>query len=226
VAAFMALSRRVKEIAAEDARQRAASLARRANDEQRSQREKRFLAAWKAIYPGSEDRRRVEQSDIPGIAQRMKAIVGELQDRFWDFRFCERTLRPPPNYHYELAATFLAVACKGDASGLLDALNECAAMLRDVADAHDDFYSTLIIEDSRDGLPLTPAMSVPELARIVDESRAKVRGDYRADRWKSPDVEKYLHQRRWRHYAPEVQADVLRKIREVFPGKMWSNLKQ
>ena len=127
----------------------AENLARQVADLQRHQEEKRLEVAWKTIYPGEEDNRRVKASDIPDIARRMMEIVSELLAHFWDFRIFLRTRQPSPNPHYELAIAFLAHACAEDATGLHAALNECSAMLRDIADAHDDLHSILTGESKR-----------------------------------------------------------------------------
>jgi len=225
----MALSRRVRDILAKEARIRSQDMALGIANEIRNKNEKRLRDAWKAIYPGSEDHRHVKASDIPGIAQRMMGIVGELREHFWDFRIAERTWQPPPNHHYELAAVFLAHACAGDETGLRVALRECEAILHHIADAHDELHSTFWSEARKDadGLPATPPISKSNLARALGDSYDKVHGDDRAGRWAPLErATRHQRKRRWRHVDPKVQRRALEQIREKYPEILWSEIQQ
>jgi hypothetical protein len=211
---------RLRELQEQYVARQADNQKRQIDNVRKFQAAKQFEADWYAIYPTSGH---VRESDLVPIGNRLLSIVPGLRERFWDFRIAERLSRPLAEPAHEVNVTLLGFACAGQSEKLREALPGVLRMLPDVAKTHENFYGFLC-EDDANGLPTTPPFTLNELAKLIDVSRHKLRGDIKAGRWVSPDVKKYLRFRTWRHADPAVQSAVLEKIREYFPEKMWSKL--
>jgi len=194
--------------------------------DERDRRDREFSEAWRMVFdvrgPGITD------EDAKQIAHRFVILGAALRDRFWDFCIARR-LRTKAFGHVagcdrecELALRLLAHACGGNEHELEERARGLREFFPELGIAYNGLFQQLQIEAAQ-GLPCTPPLTMPEIARIAGVTRDKFRGDRRAGRWTSIDAKRYQRSKIWKADDPVLQAYVPAKIREKYPEKMWSD---
>ncbi|MDZ4686478.1 MAG: hypothetical protein SH850_15525 [Planctomycetaceae bacterium] len=188
----------------------------------RDRAEQEFRQSWDSTYP---DHRDFDDQEASAFADRMLRLGEVVRERFWDYRLAEELLDTDLKPTLRLAGIALLNASFGLRSDVIHCLKSGRPYLNGITTAHSDTLNHLF-HRSTGGLPLTPPISQRELASFVGERYDKVRGDIKAGRWKSAPAESHQRLRRWNHRDKATQTHVLRRIRELFPKKVWSGYSQ
>jgi hypothetical protein len=215
--------RRLRELADQDSKRRAESLERQISRLQQSQAKQQFEIACKSVYPTNGH---IREKDLGQIADKLEALVAELQERFWDFLIAERIGTRYDNAAHEANVLLFSLACAGKRTELRQALENVIGMLPAVAGDQQDFYDYLY-QDAAKGLPPTPPFSQADFAKLIGLTYHQFQWERHEKRWQSvnDDAVKHKRLRRWRHVDADIQRTVLRTVREKFPEKLWGALR-
>jgi hypothetical protein len=134
---------------------------------EREQSDQRFAHQWNTVFP---DSGHLNDSVLSSkIASNYLSLAEGIRERLWDFQishWLSREMSVPGT----LAIRLLAHACVGDRSSIIDCLMISDRFASGIVMAHIDFQDVFRVA-AAPGLPLTPLLTLDELATVAGVSR-------------------------------------------------------